>query len=209
MSLKRSYQVQSKYTRGSKRARTLGSEVKKLKQQVATNKKELKYYDLTLNTTGSPYTEPYSIFWTNNSSSWPEFQSDRVELHGRKIRVMKLEINCQFVAGTPAVGDIVNIYRQSRPGKALNGTKWPLAYDPEYHSMIRQFDPTSDSTKTTHKATVDFGPYGRIIELDDPTDLIATDESPIGVQPDVTRGDIKIEYSGNSILSMRVWYHDD
>ena len=200
MSLKRSYQVQSKYTRGSKRARTLGSEVQKLKRQVATNKKELKYYDVVLNSTASPYSEPYSIFWTNNSSAWPEFQSDRVELHGRKVRVMKMEINCQF-GTSPTVADIVNIYRQSRPGKALNGTKWPLAYDPEYHSMIRQFDPTSDTTKQSHKATVDFSPYGRIIELDDPTDTVADIPMPLGNQPDVTKGDIKIEYSGKSVLS--------
>ena len=216
MSLKRSYQVQSKYTRGSKRARTMDSELSKLKKQVSKNKKELKYYDGYIRSLIS--TNPAS----NQSLLTDVYESDGITPRnptfvGRKIYVHKIEIRNTMVTDNNAPTNFL-LWREKRQGKNITaGAMPPLAIDPEYHTLLRYLDLAEDFetnsgvtvaiTKFFHNY-VNFGSQGRLVEFDDQVTATASGN--------VVSGDIKCTYFrdtdpsaiGFTNTQIRVWYRD-
>lgn len=194
MALKRSYQVPSKYV-PSKRQRTLAQEVTVLKRKVNANKHELKYYDGTF----SSGTDPN--FDIDNQSIFTNVPSQT--FNGRKLHVMKIEVKILENAAT----SYVSMWRESRPGKTVSvDEKWPLAFDPEYHTHLRHWDSLSDNEKNNPEFIVNFGKTGRLVEFDNQTDGVAG--GPI------TTGDIKIngknltQVNNRPVIEFRVWYTD-
>lgn len=200
--MKRSYQVQSKYTLGSKRARTLNNEVQRLKKQVRVNSKELKYFEV-VSTPDSASVQTISLFGHTGNTAGKHYGSDRELFVGRKFRVKKIEMFVHFDNPAPLLSDTINVYRETRPGKALSGNLWPLAFDPEYHTPLRTFKSVENAHSKVRYAVINFGPNGRVVELDGP------DDSDV-ITPTFTKGDIRLQYIlGTSTWSARVWYTDD
>lgn len=196
MTLKRTYQVPSRYTRESKRARTLESQVSTLKKQVSANKKELKYFD-GFRTLGPSETSLNIslLLWSQTGTTNPVFV-------GRKIHIKKIEIRVN-------AADQQNVrfymWRERRQGKNASG-QHPTNLDPEYHTYLRHWEQNMDTDTLVKNFTVDFGQQGRLVEFDEQTTATATG--------DIVSGDIKVQYirSNSSelanIIDFRVWYTD-
>lgn len=210
MPLKRSYQVPSQYTRGSKRARTLESQVSSLKKQVSKNKSELKYYDGYFATVDSPTGDDARLvasFFTdvvNEDGTQPQLPV----FIGRKVYIRKMEIRVDTPSASLKTHGL--IWREKRQGKGvdfINGYH-PLALDPEYHTLLRRYDKLEDSQKSVWHFTIDFGQQGRLVEFDEQSTAIA--------QGAIVQGDIKMNYydpDGQPTpaiipISFRVWYTD-
>lgn len=194
MALKRSYQVPSKYV-SSKRQRTLTQEVSMLKRKVNANKHELKYYDGIFSSGTSPNLD------IDNQSIFTDVPN--LAFIGRKLRVMKIEVKILENEGF----SYVSMWRESRPGKTVPvDEKWPLAFDPEYHTHLRHWDAQSHTTKQVPEFIVNFGKTGRLVEFDNQTNGIAGGA--------ITTGDIKMNgrqlTSDNlqPLIEFRVWYTD-
>lgn len=197
--LKRTYQVASPYTRGSKRARTLTNEVRSLKKQVTANKKELKYYDGRFKHLISPDNITSQSFFKDVVDSGG-FSADPTFV-GRKIHVRKIEIRIYAdQAGTCL------IWREKRPGKDVaSDALYPLGLDPEYHTLLRYWEQRMDSDATVKHMTIDFGIQGRLVEFDEQSSTTASG--------DIVSGDIKMSADLTSTqnqerVQFRVWYTD-
>jgi len=205
--LKRSYQVPSKYTRATKRPRTMETELTKLKKQVSKNKAELKYYD------GYIRNEIVGEKLTNQSLFSDVYESDGLTTAnpvfiGRKVYIRKIELRVikPLLAQTD---EIFLMWREKRQGKDLpESAVWPLAFDPEYHTMLRQFEFQSDTDCRRKHFTVDFGSQGRLVEFDEQGTAIA--------QGAIVSGDIKCQLNDPlsspveiaTAISFRCWYTD-
>ena len=195
MALKRSYQVPSKYAPYAKRQRTLAQEVTVLKRKVNANKHELKYYDGTFSVGTGP---PYNI---DNQSIFTDVPN--LSFIGRKLHVMKIEVKILENQGF----SYVSMWRESRPGKTVPvDEKWPLCFDPEFHTHLRHWDNLSDSQKGVPEFIVNFGRSGRLVEFDNQTNGIAGGQ--------ITTGDIKMnalniaDDDNQPVIEFRVWYTD-
>ena len=203
MALKRTYQVQSKYTRGSKRARTLESQVNSLKKQVTVNKKELKYYDGRIAVPPQPAQLTNKSFFKDVVDS--DGLSDNPVFIGRKAHIKKLEIRIKQ-ENTDIFGSFM-IWREKRLGKAVDQALYPLGIDPEYHTMLRYWERSTDDTSTLKHLVIDFGQQGRLVEFDEQTSATSTG--------DIVTGDIKISstlgYAAGTLdaVQFRVWYTDN
>lgn len=203
MSLKRSYQVPSKYSRGTKRARTLESQVTNLKKQVTANKKELKYYDGRIAVPIQPsLLENKSLFKdvvdASGLSANPTFIGRKAHIKRIDIRVKQenSDINGSFL-----------IWREKRLGKDITNPLYPLGIDPEYHTMLRYWENGSDLDQIVKHMSIDFGQQGRLVEFDEQTTATATG--------DIVSGDIRMSatlgYAAGftSAVQFRVWYTDN
>lgn len=194
MALKRSYQVSSKYT-PVKRQRTLTQEVSQLRRQVNANKHELKYYDGSFSTGSQNEINNQSIFTDVPNQVFI----------GRRLHVMKIEVKT-FSSSTSF--PYFSIWRESRPGKTVPvDGKWPLAFDPEYHTVLRHWDNATDTTKDKPEFIINFGKYGRLVEFDTQANGLSSGT--------ITTGDIKmnaaLQGSGSPdtlVYEFRVWYTD-
>jgi len=174
-------------TKYNKRTR-LESEVSKLKRQVAINKKELKYFDLSI--TDAPI-DNYSLF-------------SKDTFYGRKFHVKKIEIN--FTAKP----DHVLIWRTKKPGKSIPVTTsgvptlWPTGIDPEYHIFERDYFDDRDINKQAPKFIINYGKAGRLVEFDNVTNGTASGT--------ITKGDVLMNASFTTtnfvLANVRVWYTD-
>lgn len=203
MSLKRSYQVQSKYTRGSKRARTLESKVTTLSKQVSANRKELKYYDGRIAVPPQPdQLENKSFFKDVVDSSG--LTANPIFI-GRKAHIQKIEIRVLQELGD-AYGTFM-IWREKRQGKDVTNPLYPLGIDPEYHTMLRYWERSQDDNVFCKHMVIDFGKQGRLVEFDEQTSATATG--------DIVSGDIKMSatlgYAAGTLdaVQFRVWYTDN
>lgn len=198
MALKRTYQVASPYTRGSKRARTLTSQVNQLKRQVASNKKELKYYDgfIQVTETGSlDQSLLTNVFDSGGVSDNPTFV-------GRKIYLRKLELRFP-TASNAAINNAMTLYREKRTGKSVGFGVGPTNIDPEYHTLLRYHERQFNSDKLVNMYNISFGQQGRLVEFDDQTTATASGT--------VVSGDVKMIQNintGAEIISFRMWYTD-
>lgn len=206
MPLKRTYQVQSKYTPYSKRARTLGTEVTRLKKQVNQNKKELKYYDGFLRMGNGTTSLNSQSFITD------VFQSDGTTANnpvfvGRKVYIKKMEVRAFDTNLTTPNSGI--IYRERRQGKNViqddnDSDKYPTNIDPEYHVMLRHWDEQFDADKKQWFFTINFSGPGRLLEFDEQNTAVA--------QGAIVSGDIKASVNSisttNPVLQFRCWYTD-
>lgn len=202
MALKRTYQVASPYTRGSKRARTLTSQVNTLKRQVAANKKELKYYDgyiQQIDQVGSLDQSFLNNVYDSNG------QLDNPTFVGRKIHLMKLQIRMPV---TSTALTAFTIYREKRKGKSVPFGFGPLNLDPEYHTLLRYYENQMNNFELLKIYNISFGKNGRLAEFDEQTTATATG--------DVVSGDVKITQdnltepllTANNKISFRMWYTD-
>jgi len=206
-SLKRTYQVPSKYTRATKRPRTMETELSKLKKQVSKNKAELKYYDgyirnnigITVATNQSLFSDVYESDGLTTAN--PVFI-------GRKVYVRKIEVRVEIDI-TANVDPTFLMWREKRQGKDLGSdVQWPLAFDPEYHTMLRNFEFQMDKDCKRKHFTIDFGPQGRLVEFDEQGTAIA--------QGAIVSGDIKCQLTEPTVtptetttdVSFRLWYTD-
>ena len=221
MALKRSYQVQSKYTRGAKRARTMDNEITKLKKQVSRNKHELKYYDgwirdYTLEQEPFPDTQVPA----NNQSIFTNvFQENgqtakNPTFIGRKIYVRKIEMRQPKTSENK--DDWLLMWREKRKGKTVPPDLLPpQALDPEYHTLLRYNEPgqeISDMSNTTRtRGTVYMGKQGRLVEFDSQTTAIAGSVIVSGDIRVTTNPSTQEQVGGTqpfTKLFIRVWYTD-
>lgn len=188
---------------GSKRARTLESQVNTLKKQVSANKKELKYYD------GYFPNDPLTFLVDNLSFVKDVYLKDGTTLSvptfiGRKVHIRRMEIRAESNPGTIKPHGI--IWREKRQGKPVNVPDYyPLSMDPEYHTMLRQFEVETNTDKKVFHLDIDFGKDGRLLEFDEQGTAVA--------QGAIVRGDIKMNWTsglgaGTVPVSFRVWYTD-
>lgn len=205
MSLKRSYQVPSKYNRPSKRARTLQTQVTTLKKQVSQNKKELKYYDgnFILQADVDSF-QNLSIFKDVVNTSGT---SDNPTFIGRKAHIKKIELRLDLPSGSENVGKFL-CWREKRIGKNVIGYDYPLSLDPEYHHLLRFWETKSDVDCLTKHMTIDFGPQGRLVEFDQQTTATATGDIVSG---DIRMSLVQVSPTSSSTLpaQFRVWYTDN
>ena len=203
MAAKRSYQLPTRYT---KRQRTLGREVTKLKRQVAINKKELKYYD-------GFFLLPADATSLTNQSVFKDVTTEsgvanNPIFYGRKLYVKKIQIRVGSLDSV--IGDSLDdefiMWREKRQGKDPTGFLSPLAFDPEYHTMLRAWEQGNDTDKRVKHFTVNFGAAGRLVEFD---------ESGGTATGNIVTGDIKCSLNvkdttniARALISFRVWYCD-
>jgi len=185
----------------AKRARTVDTELTKLKKQVSRNKPELKYYDGYLRSYADALPVDNQSFFTD------VFEADGITADtpifvGRKTYVRKIEIRLNLPANT----DSFLMWREKRQGKDVSlVSRWPLALDPEYHTHLRHHEQIQDTDVQVKYFTIDFGMQGRLVEFDDQETAIASG--------DIVSGDIKTNVQVNNPqnvtpLSFRLWYHD-
>lgn len=190
MTLKRTYQVPSRYT-NPKRLKTLDNEVTRLKKQVNANKKELKYYDGYFDLTQQA-TEISFLSDVLNSSG----AANNPTFVGRKIHIRKMEIRVQ---SSNTIAEVL-FWREKRPGKTVTDGKYPLALDPEYHTPLRNYEFKQDTDCQVKQFTIDFGTAGRLVEFDEQNTAIA--------QGAIVSGDIKCYINVLEAVQFRVWYTD-
>lgn len=191
-----------------KRARTLQSEVRTLKKQVAINKKELKYFDgrFRTPTEGSGDFNNRSFFKDITDASG--LTADPVFV-GRKVYIKKMEIRVAppYVVDSSPNPPRCLIWREKRQGKPVELSEtYPLAIDPEYHTMLRHWEKSADNDIGLKHYTIDFGSAGRLLEFDEQSTAVGTGE--------IVQGDIKLNLLNTSsdgdtdYVFFRVWYTD-
>ncbi len=173
----------------NKRRRTLDSRVSTLTRQVNANKKELKYYDATLDNSVDDYT---SLF-TGMNVNKPVFI-------GRQVHLKRLHVSL------PQSGAVLQIFRETKvtPVSSFPDPTLPLAtrYDPEYQRSMRDWNNIRDSpaaTNTGKEIVMSFGKQGRLVEFDTQTGGVAAGT--------ITKGNIFLN-SDENLIYVRVWYTD-
>jgi len=111
---------------------TLRNEVSKLKRQVATNKKELKYYDGFFEYTNTGRELFSQSFFKNVVDA--DGNQVNPSFIGRKAHIKRIE--CRVGSGVIQF----LLWREKRAGKDVLGFTKPLALDPEYHTLLRAWE---------------------------------------------------------------------
>ncbi len=194
MAYKRTATYAGKSYAVNKRRRTLGTQVQTLSRQVNANKKELKYFDLAMITPGTATT--YKSLFTQAELPIPQFI-------GRCFHLRKIRVSLSSTA------DELQMYAEKKTSNAklpTPATALATRYDPEYHTILRDWKASRDSSDPALRGkefTLTFGRNGRLVEYDNQT-------SGVAVGP-ITKGDIQLWASGDptqEITSVRFWYTD-
>lgn len=201
----------SQTQRAAKRRRTLTAEVKSLKRQVNANKHELKYYDSTSSGASDSPTQNISNTGTpkaiirNNTGDVDYTYMGMPGAAGRRIYVKRIEFSSIEPLSYATLwiqkrGDILT------KAPDFNNKFWPLAFDPEYHLMLREYRPTEDSDKETFKWDITFDGKGRLVEFD-------SFNTSGDVSGDITRGGMWLYFDDTDMavkprFNVRVWYTD-